>query len=87
MGEMRLHNERIGRMQHQLSKNGWTNWYAIWDGEWSGRQKLCIRLACTVAPPGKYGWMIVFSGYKWVIQPLVKLFLVNLADTDTDYYW
>ena len=28
---------------------------AVWDGDWEGPTKSCIRWVCTVVPTGKYG--------------------------------
>jgi len=39
----------------------------VWRDEWNRVKGSCIRWACTLTPPGKYGWTIVRQ--QWVGLP------------------
>jgi len=41
----------------ELCKNCCSNWDAVWDAE-PGSMEPCIRLECTLAPPGEYDWTV-----------------------------
>ena len=66
-----MHREHVAL----ACKTGWTDWAAtcIWHGEWVGPRESCTRWACTLAPPGKYGWMTVCSSYEWVCHQKVAV--------------
>jgi len=59
-----------------LCKNGWTDWYVVWDVDLGGPKEPCIRRGCTVVPRGKYDWLncpcaAAMRPYVKLLWPLV----------------
>ena len=52
-------------MWHMACKKGWTDQVTVWNVEWGDDKESCIRLACMLSPPNKYGrylCMVAMSG-------------------------